>query len=145
MAQEEQIDDVLGARHKLFAKLVAQGIDPATAYCETGLVGDGRCGVEAIIKSEELLQDPYIQDLVQAATITEGEVTADWVKKEVRALHHLAKLKGNLSVSARSLEMLGTEIGMFRRRVALGDDPDAGAIRFRIEDMDKLIESARSK
>jgi hypothetical protein len=54
-------------------------------------------------------------------------------------------LKGNLGVSAKTLEMLAIEHGMLRRRVALGDDEQAGPIRVKIEDMDKILELAQQQ
>lgn len=132
--------DVLGARNRHFAMMIVQGIPPARAYIESGLLPkNAPCGSYALIKATELLVEPYMEALITSYREVDPVMDMEYVVKELKANHHLARLEGNIPASNKALELIGVEKGGFRRRVALSGDEDGPEIKIGIKDLDKLL------
>jgi hypothetical protein len=107
------------AKHEQFAHEIANGLTREDAYaCVYDKVDGKKQSAYRLLTRADIAA--RVEELRAGAERRVEEkigVTKAWVIQELQAVHQAAVAKDNGSVSNRSLELIGKELGMFRDKV----------------------------
>ncbi len=128
MAEDNDIEIGSVAMMERFATLVAQGVDPATAYIDAGYGAGQPCGSRASQNAMKLLSDDVIAQRIKDIQVSQPIATREWVLQSLQKVFHAAFTTQKFASCNKALQLIGTEIGMFKSM-------DSSGVRKRLDDM----------